>query len=107
MGRAGPETRLVRSMRLAGRAEYGSRLVVVKYHGNEYSEAGVSDLLCCLDGVFVAVEAKVSGNSPTLKQRAFGQRIESAGGVFAVCYSVEEFLETLAQAAEQAARADH
>lgn len=112
-GKQGPETRLVKKMRDAGQAEYGSRLVTVKYHGSEFSEAGVSDLLCLLDGVFVAVEVKapesypVKGKpsveralseGPTLKQRAFRQRVERAGGIFAVCATVEGFLETLARA---------
>jgi len=110
MGRPGPETRLVKKMRDAGREKYGSRLVTVKYHGDEFSEAGVSDLLCCIDGVFVAVEVKAPesyGGSvyravttgATVKQRGFGHRIERAGGIFAVCATVEQFLETLDEAA--------
>lgn len=105
-GRPGPETRLLNKMRAAGKEEFGTRLVTVKYHGSEYGEAGVSDLLCCLDGAFIAVEVKHPDTKhgkagPTLKQQAFGNRIERAGGVFAVCYSVEEFLETLREAAAQ------
>lgn len=105
-GRPGPETRLVAKMRKEGHRVYGSRLVIVKYHGNEYSEAGVSDLLCCLDGTFVAVEVKAPesyGGSkdravtegPTIKQRAFLQRVVDAGGIGAVVASVEGFMEVL------------
>lgn len=102
MGRPGPETRLVAKMRKAGQEEYGKRLVVVKYHGGAYSEAGVSDLLCCIDGVFVAVEVKAgTAYGVTVKQQAFLDRITSAGGVAAVCKSVEEFLETLEYAASR------
>ena len=100
MAREGPETRLVRQMRDAGKSKYGSKLVVLKYHGNQFGEAGVSDLLCCFYGVFVAVEVKHLDTKhgkagPTLKQKAFGIRVTNAGGVFVVCYSVESFLETL------------
>ena len=107
MGRPGPETVLVGKMRDAGKAKYGPRLVVVKYHGNQFGEAGVSDLLCCLDGVFIAVEVKHPGTKhgkagPTLKQQAFGARVTHAGGVFAVCYSVEDFLEVLAENEQEA-----
>jgi hypothetical protein len=91
----GPEAKLIKKMRDAGRAEYGERLVITKYHGSQFGEAGVSDLLCCLDGVFVAVEAKVPTGKVTVKQQAYGQRIMRAGGVFAVCRTVEEFMDAL------------
>lgn len=109
MSKPGPETRLVKKMRDAGRDKYGERLVTVKYHGSQFGEAGVSDLLCVLDGVFVAVEVKAPepyGGSveraitegPTEKQKAFGARVARAGGIFAVCADVPGFLETLAYA---------
>lgn len=113
MAKPGPETRLLKKMRDAGQTEYGSRLVTIKYHGSSFSEVGVSDLLCCLDGVFIAVEVKAPqsyGGSvgravtegPTLKQLAFLRRVENAGGMAAVCASVEQFLETLAEAEAKA-----
>lgn len=109
MSKSGPETRLVKKMRDAGTAEYGDRLVTIKYHGSQYGEAGVSDLLCVLDGVFVAVEVKAPEsyggsvdramtNGPSVKQQAFGRRVTAAGGVFAVCVTTEQFLETLGRA---------
>lgn len=112
-GRQGPETRLVKRMKDAGRAAYGDDLVVIKYHGNAYSESGVSDLLCCLRGVFVAVEVKAPesyGGSieraleagPTVKQMAFLSRIEAAGGIGGVAASVEGFMALLAEAAARA-----
>lgn len=106
MARQGPEARLIAKCRKAGHDAYGSRLVIVKYHGDMMGEAGVSDLLCCLDGVFVAIEMKAPGkkNTVTLKQQAFMNRIELAGGFTAVCDSVEGFLETLAQVAERSGR---
>lgn len=114
-GRQGPETRLVKKMRDAGKEEYGSRLVTIKYHGSAYGEAGVSDLLCVLDGVFVAAEAKAPesyGGSvdraertgASLKQRAFGARVEKAGGVFGVVASVENFMALLRTAESRAAQ---
>lgn len=106
MTKEGPETKLLNKMRLAAKAIYGDQLVIVKYHGSQFGETGVSDLLCCLNGIFVAVEVKAPdnyGNSvekalakgPTVKQMLFGGRVEKAGGVFDVCASVEGFLETL------------
>jgi len=110
MSRPGPETKLVKKMRDAGKAKYGSRLVTIKYHGDEYSESGVSDLLCCLDGVFVAAEVKapesyrVNGEpsveraleeGPTVKQRAFLRRVELTGGIAGVVATVEQFMDLL------------
>lgn len=117
-GKAGPETKLVAKMRDAGAKAYGSRLVTVKYHGSPYSEAGVSDLLNVLDGVFVACEVKapesypVKGvpsveralaEGPTVKQRAFVERVIAAGGIGAFVATVEQFLETLRRAEALAA----
>lgn len=95
MGKPGPETRLVVKMRQAGRKKYGDRLVVIKYHGSQFGEAGVSDLLCCLDGRFVAAEAKTPTGRVSAKQEAFGARVLAAGGLFAVVRSVEDFLDLL------------
>lgn len=96
----GPETALGIQMRAAAKKVYGSSLVVVKYHGNGFSEAGVSDFLCCLRGMFVAIEikspkTKYGRAGATVKQKAFGARIEKAGGIFAVCDSVPSFLACL------------
>jgi hypothetical protein len=114
-GRQGPETRLIKKMKDAGRKRYGASLVVIKYHGSSFSEAGVSDLLCCLMGVFVAVEVKAPesyggseeralAEGPTLKQIAFLQRVNDADGIGVVCASVEAFLETLSLAEDEAMR---
>jgi hypothetical protein len=116
MARQSPETALVLKMRKAGRAKYGDRLVDIKYHGDAMSEAGVSDILCCLDGVFVAVEAKSPESSthkrktieasiahalekgPTVKQRLFVARVLAAGGCAGFAATVEQFMEVLAHA---------
>lgn len=116
-GKAGAETRLVKKMRDAAQAKYGERFVAVKYHGSAYSEAGVSDLLCVLDGVFVAAEVKAPesypvrgkpsvekalAEGPTVKQRAFLKRVAAAGGVAGTCATVDGFLTLLKIAEGQA-----
>lgn len=105
----GPETKLTRKMRKAGAAKYGTDLVTVKYHGSAMGEAGVSDLLCCLFGVFIAAEVKAPDNygsveaairrGPTVKQKAFIARIIAAGGVAGVVADVEGFMALLDEAA--------
>lgn len=111
-GKSGPETRLVKRMKDAGKAEYGDDLVIVKYHGNAYSQSGVSDLLCCLRGVFVAVEVKAPesyggsieralAEGPTLLQRSFAAKVDEAGGVSGFAASVDGFMALLAEAASR------
>lgn len=116
MARQSPETTLVLKMRKAGRAKYGDRLVDIKYHGDAMSEAGVSDTLHCLDGVFVAIEVKSPESSshkrktveasiahalehgPTVKQRLFVARVLAAGGCAGFAATVEQYLDILAHA---------
>ena len=107
---SGPEAKLIKKMRDAAQEKYGSRIVVVKYHGSQFSEAGVHDLLCCLDGMFVSVEVKAPETywrdgspsveaalemGPTLKQRAFAKRVEKAGGIAAFAADVKGFMQVL------------
>ena len=113
MARQGAETRLIHKMRVAGRERYGKRLVIVKQHGGSFSEVGVSDLLCVLDGRFVAVEVKApesyrvkgvpsvekaEAEGATVKQQEFIDRVATAGGLSAVVASVEGFLALLTKA---------
>lgn len=108
MGKA--ETKLTDKMRKAGKAWYGDRLVTIKYHGDQYARAGVSDLLACLDGVFVAIEVKAPesyGGSveralregPTVLQRAFVQHVLDAGGCAGFAATLPQFLDILSHAA--------
>lgn len=117
MARQSAETRLVLKMRKAAREKYGERLVDVKYHGDAMSEAGVSDILCCLDGIFVACEVKAPesykvrsqpsvhkalAKGPTLKQRLFVNRVIAAGGVGGFAADIEGFMVMLSCAASLA-----
>lgn len=115
MASEGWETKLVRKMRAAGKDKYGDdRLVTVKYPSSSFGETGVSDLLCVLDGIFIACEVKapesykVKGQpsvhkalakGPTLKQRLFVNRVISAGGVGGFAADIEGFMVMLACAA--------
>ena len=55
-----------------------------------YGSRGVSDLLICLDGKFIAVELKTGKNKPTPLQAEFLSGVEKAGGHSFVCWSLEE-----------------
>lgn len=111
MSKPGPEAKLIKKMREEAKEIYGERLVTVKYHGSQFGEAGVSDLLNVLDGWFIAVEVKAPESyggdvakaeaSATLKQKAFLRRVEAAGGIVGVAATVERYLEILAVAAAE------
>lgn len=111
MASEGFETKLVRKMRAAGKDKYGERFVSVKYPSSSFGETGASDLLCVLDGIFVACEAKAPesyrvrgegsvhkalAKGPTVKQRLFVDRIIAAGGVGGFAADVEGFMVMLA-----------
>lgn len=107
MGKA--ETRLTEQMTKDGYAVYGhERIVIVKYHGNEYSRGGVSDLLICLDGAFGACEVKAPesyggsveralDSGPSVRQQAFIRKVLDANGVAWVAATREQFLDGLAE----------
>lgn len=121
MSRQGPEAKLVEKMRKAAREEYGERYKDIKHHGSEFSATGVSDLIACLDGVFVAAEVKSPESSthkrktladsiahalehgPTLKQRLFVASVLKAGGCAGFAATVEQYMEILTHAEERAA----
>ena len=46
-----------------------------------YAKAGVSDILACIKGRFVAIEVKKPGNKPSKLQENFINGINSIGGV--------------------------
>lgn len=113
MAKQGPEGRLIDRAKKTAFEKYGDRLVWIKHHGGPHATAGVSDLLLCLDGVFVAIEMKAPENysnsvfkavneGPTLKQRAFIDKVRAAGGVGGYAASVEGVLYLLAVAEDQA-----
>ena len=90
---AKPESRL-RSRIIKRLREHGGRWIVT--HGSQYQEAGVSDILGCLDGKFWALELKTPekfkrpGHGLTPLQVEFIKNVRDAGGVaFCVC-SVEQ-----------------
>jgi len=52
---------------------------------NGYGTAGVPDIICCVDGVFVGIEAKADKTKkPTKLQVLCGERIQASGGYWMV-----------------------
>ena len=50
--------------------------------GTGYGNSGVPDFLCCLNGKFLAVEAKANGGIPTALQQKHLHDIEKSSGVW-------------------------
>jgi hypothetical protein len=78
-------------------------------HGGPWQQAGVPDLLGCVEGTFVGVEVKLPGGKHpvTPLQKATLEAIEQAGGVSVVATSPEEAASRVeAGLAAGASRAD-
>jgi len=53
----------------------------VNYIGGQYANSGTPDILACLDGRFIGIEAKAKKNKPTALQVLALKRIDAAGGL--------------------------
>lgn len=69
----------------------GKQWLAVNQHGSAFAQRGVSDILLCINGKFVAIELKVGKNQPTPLQYDFIERVKVAGGYTAVCWTLDEF----------------
>lgn len=49
--------------------------------GTGYGNSGVPDFLCCVEGKFLAIEAKAGNNQPTALQLKNLKSIQEGGGV--------------------------
>ena len=74
---------------------------IPKHQGSFTTQRGVSDHLICYKGRFIAIELKVGTNKPTDLQSNFGKEIEAAGGIFAVCWFLEEVKEVIRKVDEE------
>lgn len=62
---------------------------------SRFSQSGASDILCCINGKFVALEVKTPIGKVTALQELFIQQVREAGGVAGVVRSVEDVDELL------------
>ena len=75
----------------AGVAEFNGRKVSI-------GQAGCSDLTCCIDGRFVAIEIKSATGQTTPAQAAYLVRVQRAGGLASVARSAEDVRAALVRA---------
>jgi Holliday junction resolvase len=67
----------------------------IKVHGSMFQRAGIPDILCCINGKFVGIEVKRVGGIVSPLQTANIMKIQKAGGVAFVAYSVENVRHAL------------
>ncbi len=79
---------IVKTLRQAG------ALPVVIWQG-PMSRKGISDLLVCFDGRFIAIEVKRPGGRATHEQTQFIEEVEQAGGIGFIADNVGEVVERL------------
>lgn len=73
------------------------QILALNIHQSGWTGKGFPDLILCLDGRFVALELKVGTNKPSKIQERWGEKIKKAGGIHAVIYTFEEFLDILSE----------
>jgi pantoate kinase len=70
--------------------------------GTGYGNSGVPDFLCCVNGNFLAIEAKAGKGMTTALQEKNIREIKEAGGTAAVIAEAQlEYLEQLIQLMKQ------
>lgn len=95
MARQQPESKLVNKIKANLENKIGG--LWIKVHGGPYQQGGISDLLGCVDGCYIALEVKIPErrNEVTKKQAHFIKQVIDEGGIAAVVTSVEEALEAV------------
>jgi len=66
-----------------------------KHFGGPMSQRGISDLLGCYQGRFLALEVKRPGNKPSDDQIRFIENVKASGGIAGVVYSIDDVVELL------------
>ena len=71
-----------------------------KAHGNEFMMAGLPDIICCADGLFVGLETKKpearnKEDAHVRNQKRVQAKIRAAGGCSQPVTSVEEAIEVV------------
>lgn len=69
-----------------------------KIWGGGYQKSGIPDILCCVNGIMVAVEVKASNGRPSELQKLNVKRINKSGGIALFLYPEGfELFKTLMQ----------
>jgi len=82
----------------------GSDVFYFKEHGSSYGSSGVPDIVCCYQGRFLGLEAKLPGGRLTELQKRAIDKINRAGGIARRVESVEDVRAVIKQADEERMR---
>lgn len=58
----------------------------VKFFANSYTTRGIPDLLCCVNGKFLAIEVKATNGRASKLQEITIEQIKNAGGYGIILY---------------------
>lgn len=74
----------------------------VKFFANGYTRKGIPDLLCCVNGYFLAIEVKAENGKATDLQKWNIEKIKQAGGRALILKpsQFEEFKKLIAELKE-------
>jgi ribosomal protein L16/L10AE len=91
------EARIQRRIQKALREAFPG-CVIYKIHGNEFQVSGIPDLVCCIEGRFVALEVKTPKGELSAVQVYEIVRIKNAGGIVSVVQDEGEALHVVREA---------
>ena len=74
------------------------RCMVTSIIPGPYGGRGISDLLICLDGKFIAIELKHGKNKATALQEKYLRDVRESGGVAVVCRSIKDLERVVKEA---------
>lgn len=61
-----------------------------KHYFVRFGKKGMADIVCCVNGRFVAIEVKTEDGEQTLAQREWQEGVERAGGVYVLARRLED-----------------
>ena len=64
----------------------GQPIKFIKIWGGGYQKAGIPDLICCINGIYVEVELKASNGRPTELQKHNIKLTNAANGIGIILY---------------------
>jgi hypothetical protein len=64
-------------------------------HFIRFGAIGSPDIICVVDGRFIGLEIKGTGGTQSPQQRDFQRRLEKAGGIYILCYELDNVQEIL------------
>ena len=68
---------------------------VIKIWGGGFQEAGIPDLILCVNGIFIGMEVKIDDGKPSALQVDHVLSITEAGGIGCIVWTFEEAMEVI------------